>query len=235
MGIDFSFLLVTLKAGLMAAPSTARLALIAFGISLIIGTVVAVLRVYNVKYIATILKHYINIIKAIPGVLILYILYFLIVDGFNSLSAFLNLSVSSKDISVNFIAVVVLAFTGSVTVSETIRGAFLSINRGQYEGAYSIGLTGWQALYRIILPQVIPIALPVLCNNLIVFIKTSSIMYLISVIDILNASMGPATANYRFLESYIAAALIYWGICYIIERVSKLLEKKLSRFRRVAV
>jgi L-cystine transport system permease protein len=228
-------MLETLKAGLGAAPYTARLALTAFVISLFFGGAIAVARVYNVRYIAPALKQYINIIKAVPGVLILYILYFIIVDGANALSEILGLGISSKDIGLSAIAVAVLAFTGSVTVSETIRGAFLSVGPGQYEGAYSVGLTGRQTLYRIILPQVIPVALPVLCNNLIVFVKTSSIMYLISVVDILNASMGPATVNYRFLESYISAALIYWGICVIIEQASKLLERKLSVFRRAAL
>jgi L-cystine transport system permease protein len=95
-----------------------------------------------------------------------------------------------------------------------------------------VGLSTWQTLRRIILPQVIPVAVPVLCNNVIVFIKGSSVMYFISVMDILNAAMIPATANYKYLEAYIAAALIYWGICLIIAQAAKLLEHKLSRFRR---
>lgn len=235
MGFDINFMLSAIKIGLAAAPLTARLAFTSFVISLFFGTGIAIIRVYNVRFFAGALKFCINILKAIPGILTLYILYFLIVDGFNLFAALLHFKASSKDISVNAIAIIVLSFTGSVTVSETIRGSFLSVDRGQYEGAYSVGLTGWQTLHRIILPQVIPVAVPVLCNNLIVFVKTSSIMFYISVMDILNATMIPATANYKFLEAYIAAALIYWGICLIIEQVSKLLERYFSRFRRVAL
>jgi L-cystine transport system permease protein len=235
MGFDLRFMLTAVKAGLLAAPTTAALSFTAFALSLVLGTAIAVIRVYEVPFLAKFFKVCIDLIKAIPTVLILYILYFLIIDGFNLLAQALGLGLSSKDISVNAIAVIVLSFTGSVVISETIRGSFLSVNRGQYEGAYSVGLTGWQTLRRIILPQVIPVAVPVLCNNLIVFVKSSSIMYFISVMDILNAAMIPATANYKFLEAYVAAALIYWGICFCVERVSKLLEQRLSRFRRVAV
>jgi L-cystine transport system permease protein len=235
MGFDFGFMLATVKVGLGAAPLTARLALASFVISLFFGTAIAALRVYNIRFFAPAFKIFVNIIKAVPGILVLYIFYFLIVDGFNFLAQSFHLGVNSSIISVNTIGIVVLSFTGSITVSETIRGSFMSVQRGQYEGAYSVGLTGWQTLRRIILPQVVPVAVPVLCNNLIVFVKTSSILYFIAVMDILNTCMIPATANYKFLEAYIAAALIYWGICFIIEKVSRLLERKLSRFRRVAV
>jgi L-cystine transport system permease protein len=235
MGFDLGFMLSTIKAGLSAVPLTARLAFTSFVLSLIFGTVIGAIRVYNIRFFAPAFKIFVNVVKAIPGILILYIFYFLIVDGFNLLARFLRLDVNSSIISVNTIGIIVLSFTGSITVSETIRGSFMSVHRGQYEGAYSVGLTGWQTLRRIILPQVIPVAVPVLCNNLIVFVKTSSILYFIAVMDILNTCMIPATANYKFLEAYIAAALIYWGICFIIERISRLLERKLSRFRRVAV
>jgi L-cystine transport system permease protein len=235
MGFDIHFMLATVKVGLAAAPLTIRLSLTAFAISLVFGTIIAIIRVYNVKFVAAALKFCINILMAIPGILTLYILYFSIIDGFNFWAGVLHLNASSKDLNVNDIAIFVLSFTGSVIVSETIRGSFLSIDRGQYEGAYSVGLTGWQTLRRIILPQVIPVAVPVLCNNLISFVKMSSLMFYIAVMDILNSTMIPATANYKFLEAYIAAALIYWGICLIIEQISKLLERYFSRFRRVAV
>jgi L-cystine transport system permease protein len=182
------------------------------------------------RFFAPFLKVYINILKAIPSILILYILYFTLTDGYRILAGVLGLK--SGVISVNVIAVCALSFTGSVTVSETIRGSFMSVDRGQYEAAYSVGLSFWQTLRRIILPQVIPAAVPVLCNNLIFFIQSSSLMYFISVMDILNACLMTATANYRFLEAYIGAALIYWGICAAIAQVSKGLEIQLNRFRR---
>ena len=235
MNFDLRFMMTALKAGLEAAPLTARIALTAFSISLFFGTVIAVIRIYRVPFLADFFKYSITIFKAVPGILTLYIIYFIIVAGVNFIAAVLGLAMSSKDISVNIIAVFALSFTGSITVSETIRGSFLSVDRGQYEGAYSVGLSVWQTLRRIILPQVIPAAVPVLCNNLIFFVKSSSILFYISVMDILNAAMIPATANYKFLEAYVAAALIYWGICVIIERVSKLLERYFNRYRRIAL
>ncbi|WP_062326957.1 amino acid ABC transporter permease [Treponema endosymbiont of Eucomonympha sp.] len=231
MGFDLSFMTVALKAGISAVPLTTALSGGAFAVSFLCGTVFALVRLNNVPYLSKLLQIYITVIKAVPAILLLYIVYFLIVDGFNAFSEALRLNVTSKNISMNVIAVIALSLNGTVTVSETIRGAFLSVPRGQYEGAYSVGLTGYQTLKRVVLPQMIPVAVPVLCNNLIVFIKMSALLYYISVTDILNAAQIPATINYKFLESYVAAALIYWAICVAIEKLSKLLERKLSRYR----
>jgi len=72
---------------------------------------------------------------------------------------------------------------------------------------------------------------PVLCNNLIGLVKASSIMYLITVRDILNGTLITASSNYRYLDAYIAAALVYWGLILIIELLSRILEKRMGRFR----
>jgi len=86
-------------------------------------------------------------------------------------------------------------------------------------------------LRRIVIPQADPVAVPVLCNNLIGLVKASSIMYLITVRDILNGTLITASSNYRYLDAYIAAALVYWGLILIIELLSRILEKRMGRFR----
>jgi L-cystine transport system permease protein len=173
-------------------------------------------------------------VKAIPGILIIYIVYFSVTDGFNALAQAFHLNAGSKNISMNVIAVMAMSFMGGAFVSETIRGALLSIPQSQYEAGYACGLSFTQIFRRVVLPQLIPAAIPVLCNNIIVFIKLSSILYFISIIDILNASMIPATENYRYLEAYTAAALLYWGAGFAVEKASKLLEKGVSRYKKQA-
>jgi L-cystine transport system permease protein len=116
-----------------------------------------------------------------------------------------------------------------VTISETVRSALNSVPDGQYEACFSVGLTRRQALRRIVMPQAMSFAVPVLCNNFIGLIKGSAIVYVIGILDILNGAMTSAQINYRFLEAYIAAAMIYWVLCIIVERASWLLEQRLRR------
>ena len=220
MGLNFEFIWVATKAGIACIPTTLLLALVPFIIGTIAGTVIAMVRIFRVKFLAQLFKTAIDTLKAIPLILVLYILFFIMTD-------------IVKNINMIFVAITALSVFGTVIISETVRGAFMSIDSNQYEAGYSIGLTTIQTLKRIIIPQATPVAVPVLCNNLIGLVKASSIMYLIAVKDILNGSLITASSNYRYLDAYIAAAIVYWILILTIEQLSRILEKKMGRFRKI--
>jgi L-cystine transport system permease protein len=220
MGLNFEFIGVAAKAGIACIPTTLLLALVPFIVGTIAGTVIAMVRIFRVKFLAQLFKTVIDTLKAIPLILVLYILFFIMTD-------------IVKNINMIFVAITALSIFGTVIISETVRGAFMSIDNSQYEAGYSIGLTTVQTLKRIIIPQATPVAVPVLCNNLIGLVKASSIMYLIAVKDILNGSLITASSNYRYLDAYIAAAIVYWVLILTIEQLSRILEKRMGRFRRI--
>lgn len=232
MNFDIAFMGEALKSAIQYIPVTFQLAGISFLISLLIGIAIAVIRVFNVKVLACVLEIIITVLKAVPMVLILYILFFVMTDVFDSLAVSLDLTIRSKDLSTNFIGITALSVFGTVIISETIRGAFMAIDYGQYEAGYSIGLTKLQTMRRIILPQSILVATPVLCNNLIALVKASSITYMITIMDIMNGALKAATKNYAYLEAYIAAAIIYWIICLSIEQLARALEIRMGKFRK---
>ena len=220
MGLNFEFIGVAAKAGIACIPTTLLLALVPFIVGTIAGTVIAMVRIFRVKFLAQLFKTVIDTLKAIPLILVLYILFFIMTD-------------IVKNINMIFVAITALSIFGTVIISETVRGAFMSIDNSQYEAGYSIGLTTVQTLKRIIIPQATPVAVPVLCNNLIGLVKASSIMYLIAVKDILNGSLITASSNYRYLDAYIAAAIVYWVLILTIEQLSRILEKRMGRFRKI--
>lgn len=230
MSFDINFMMIALKAALHFTPTTLMLAVIPFILGILFGTVIAVIRIFKIKYLSSIVRAFVVVVKGIPVVLILLIVYFLMNDGVNALGKALHLSIRSKDISLNSIALTALTIFGTANISEAIRGALASVDKGQYEAAYSVGLTRFQALYRIILMQALPVAMPMLCSSLIGLIKGSSLAFMISVTDLLNGALITATANYRFLEAYIAAAIVYWIINLLIERLSQVLTIRLGVF-----
>jgi L-cystine transport system permease protein len=89
-------------------------------------------------------------------------------------------------------------------------------------------MTTSQALRRFVLPQAIPEALPNLCNNLTASVKSSALAFTISVVDMLNGALLAATHNYRYSEAYCAAAVLYWVLCFAIERSVGVLEKRVG-------
>lgn len=232
---DIKFMFVALQAAIRYTPITLMLAFIPFVFGIILGTIIALLRVFKVKVLAKISQIFVVIIKGIPVVLLLLIIYFAVVQGFDGIAEKFHWTIRSKSINIIYIAIIGLTIFSIAHISESIRGALASIDKGQYEAGYSVGLTTIQILRRIILPQAMPIAVPMLCNNFIGLIKGSSLVFMISVTDLMNAALITATSNYKFLEAYIAAAIVYWIICIIIERIAFVIERKLKIFNREGI
>ena len=107
-----------------------------------------------------------------------------------------------------------------------IRAAIESVDRGQIEAAGSIGMTAWQTLRRIVIPEALVVALPSLGNALINMAKSTSLVYTCAVVDITAGGKLIAGRNYRYFEMYLSLSIIYWIITLVISIVFNILEKK---------
>lgn len=181
------------------------------------------------RWIRALADGYINIIRCTPSIVLLFIVYYgipkLALGLFN-----LDLNFSSKIIYV----IISLSLLYSATLAEIIRSAYLALGRQQYEAALSIGLTPWQAVRRIMIPQGLVVALPNLGNSLISLFKEGSLAFTIGLIDMMGAGNLIISRNYGAysLETYLALAAIYWTLTLIIEQVFLKLEKHFSKGRR---
>lgn len=172
---------------------------------------------------------YINIIRCTPSIVLLFIVYYGIPKIVLGLFG-LNLNFSSKIIYV----IISLSLIYAASLAEVIRSAYLALGRAQYEAALSIGLTPLQAVWRVMLPQGLVVALPNLGNSLISLFKEGSLAFTIGLIDMMGAGNLIISRNYGAysLETYLALAVIYWALTLIIEQVFLRLEKHYSKGRR---
>ena len=133
-----------------------------------------------------------------------------------------------------FFVVATFTILFAATISEVIRSAYLAIDRGQYEAAVSIGLTPFQAFYRIILPQGTILALPNFGNSFINLLKEGALAYTIGLIDLLGSGNLIIARNYGSyaLEIYIALSVLYWGMAILFEKAFFTLENRLSRYKK---
>ena len=181
------------------------------------------------RWLRALADGYINIIRCTPSIVLLFIVYYgipkLALGLFN-----LDLNFSSKIIYV----IISLSLLYSATLAEIIRSAYLALGRQQYEAALSIGLTPWQAVRRIMIPQGLVVALPNLGNSLISLFKEGSLAFTIGLIDMMGAGNLIISRNYGAysLETYLALAVIYWTLTLIIEQIFLHLEKHFSKGRR---
>ena len=172
---------------------------------------------------------YINVIRCTPSIVLLFIVYYGIPKLALGLFG-LNLNFSSKIIYV----IISLSLLYSATLAEILRSVYLALGRQQYEAALAIGLTSWQAIRRVMLPQGLVVALPNLGNSLISLFKEGSLAFTIGLIDMMGAGTLIISRNYGAysLETYLALAVIYWGLTLIIEHIFLRLEKHYSKGRR---
>lgn len=232
MDFDLNFAIVAFKTALKALPITLVVTIIPFILGIVFGTIFAIVRIFKVKILDQLVQFYVVIGKGIPLILLMIISNLFVTLLFDKLAINFNWSVKAKDINNLYIALIPLTIYAIAIISETIRGAIMSVGKGQFEAAYSVGLTKRQTMTTVILPQMLPVSLPVLCNNLIGLLKGSSLVFALSVTDLLNASLLSASGNYRYLEAYIAAGAIYWGLNLIIEGIAYILEKRLRVHER---
>lgn len=209
-------------------PVTMELAVGAMLFSLVFGLVIALIRIKKVRVLSQIAAAFVSVIRGTPILVQLYVTYY----GIPMFLKYLNLK-NGTDYNVNNVpailyAFVALAINESAFNAEIIRASLQSVERGQIEAAHSLGMTYFQVLRRIILPEAIEVALPSLGNSFIGLIKGTSLAFTCAVVEMTAQGRIIAGRNFRYFETYCSLAIIYWVITIIIERAVKFSEKKIA-------
>lgn len=213
-------------------PKTIELILIPLVIGLVIGTLIALIRVYKIPVLSQFFSFFIPIYQGIPIVVALLIYNLIFLMKCNDVLEFFHSSKTISDVDSIIVGLFALSFMMICNVSETVRGALLSVDKGQNEAAYAVGLSKVQAIKRIVIPQTIPVVIPTMVNNTVGLIKATSIVYAVGIAEILSGALVPASKGYTFFEGYLAAALLYWILTVAVEVTYKFVEKKSGKFRR---
>ncbi|MDD9269050.1 amino acid ABC transporter permease [Paenibacillus sp. GCM10023248] len=235
MHIDFSFMAEAFRAMLKALPLTLVLSIVPLFTGFIVGAAVAFVRMYRVKYVHRIAQFYVSFFRGTPLLLHIMLVYFALPMMFDHLAVHYGWSIRSK--AIPLISFIFVAFTLNIGayMSETIRSGILAVSRGQLEAAYSVGMTTWQGMRRIVIPQALMVSVPNLLSKFIGLLHGSSLAFMISLQELTGTAHIVAMRNWKYLEAYIAAAVIYWILTIVAERASGLLEKRLNVYNRSGV
>ena len=196
---------------------TIPLTVVSFALGLALGLVVALGRMSQSRVPRAVSRAFISVIRGTPLLVQLFIVYF----GLGQVGLKLD----------PFVAATV-AFSLNVAgySAEIIRGAILSVPRGQFEAASSIGMDRWLAMRRVVLPQASRIAVPPLGNTLLSLIKDTSLAAVVLVPELFRAAVSAASTSFEFLPLYCLAALYYWIVCLLVSSAQKPLERRLGRY-----
>ncbi|TEP60720.1 amino acid ABC transporter permease [Pseudomonas aeruginosa] len=200
---------------LQGAMYTVLFAAVSMVLGLILGFSVAVVRVTKVPVVSQIAAVYVSAFRGTPLLVQIFVLYY---------------GLPSVGIEFTPVTAGILALTLNVAayLSESMRGAILGIDKGQWEAGLSVGLTWGQTLWNIITPQALRLAVPSLSNSLISLIKDTSLISVITVTELMLATKEVIAETFQPLPLYLAAAGIYWLLSALFERVPKALENRLT-------
>ena len=199
------------------AKVTIPLTLISFACGLTIAIVTAIARLSGVKILRLIFGAYVWIFRGTPLLVQLFIVFY----GLPAVGVTLETWTA---------AVIAFSLNVGAYASESVRASILSVPRGQWEAAMSLGMTQAQILRRIIAPQAVRISLPPLSNTFIGLVKDTSLAASITMVDMFMVAQRIAARTFEPLLLYVLAALIYLAVCTALTWLQARLEKSVSRY-----
>lgn len=219
LGIDVLFKGTNFMRLLQGLWVSIEISLISVAISILLGLVVGVLMTVDNKILKAVLKLYLETVRIMPQMVLLFIVYF----G--------TTRVFGWDLSAEASAIFVFTFWGTAEMGDLVRGSIKSIPRIQFESAYALGMDKLQTYFYIILPQTIRRLIPLSINLITRMIKTTSLVMMIGIVEVLKVGQQIIEANRNTSPNaafgvFGVVMLLYFLICWPISRLSIYLEKR---------
>lgn len=219
INFKFDYFLSVFPKLLKYLPITCEVAFLALLFSLMLGLIIALMLQYRIPILYQLAQIYVSFFRATPFIAQLFLFYYGIAQFskiVSSMSAFTALTV-------------VLSLNYASFMSQDIRAAINSVDKGQFEAGLSIGMRTFNILKRIVIPQAARVAVPGLSNSFINIFKSTSMGFVIGLKDMMAGASIEISVTYRYMEAYAAAVIIYWVLISIFSYLQTIVEKKLNK------
>ncbi len=187
-------------------------------IALAIAVMLALVLTFRPKGLTALCELFISFFRGTPLLVQLFLLYYGLPQLFPALKGMTAFQAAVIGLSLHF----------SAYMAEIIRAAILSVDKSQLEAALSTGMTPLQGMRRIVLPQAARIAIPGLMNTFIDLLKSTSLAFTLGVAEIMAKAQMEAASSFRFFESYLMLALVYWLLVLLFTAVQKMAEQRMN-------
>ncbi|MAK56484.1 MAG: amino acid ABC transporter permease [Pusillimonas sp.] len=206
---------------------TLKLTVLATIFAVILGTLLAMMRLSSNRLVSGVAGSYVNLLRALPLILIIFWFYFLVpyIVGW--------LTGAGRPVPVGGFTSALITFTlfEAAYFCEIMRAGIQSIPRGQVEAGYALGLNYFGVMRQIVLPQAFRNMAPVLLTQVIVLFQDTSLVYVLSLTDFLGAANIVAQRDGRLVEMFVFAAVVYFVISYLASRLVRTLQARTAIVR----
>ncbi len=208
--------------------NTLFIAIVSTLLGFLLGLLVAIIRKTQVnktknpigyviyRIVNFILGAYVEIFRGTPMMVQAVIIFYGLKQYFNI------------DLSTMFAAILIVSINTGAYLSEVVRGGINSIDKGQFEACKAIGMTHWQSMKNVIIPQAVRTILPALGNEFVINIKDTSVLNVISVTELFFMSKSVAGSTYQYFPTYLITAIIYFVLTFVVTRLLLLVERKMN-------
>ena len=227
--MDLDYIAKTFLETLKGVPTTLIIMIVAMVLSFVPALFLVLGQIYKVKGVRTFSLVYLAFIRATPPILLILFFYSLFPSLLNQFLKSIGSDVDIFKLNPIYYAFIIYSLMTTGSLSEILRSAILTVDKGQLEAAQAIGLSTSQAYVRIVFPQALRSALPNLANLVINIVKGTSLVFVMTIKDITAIARVEASYGYQYFESYFVIFLQYIIICGLIQWGFSLLEKRYIR------
>ena len=206
---------------------TLKLTLFAMAGGIALGTLLAMMRLSAIKPLAWLAGAYVDLLRSIPLVLVIFWFYFLV----PYIAAWLIGSDTPVRVGAFASSLLTFIMFEACYYCEIMRAGIQSIPSGQVSAGYAIGLNYWQSMARVVLPQAFRNMLPVLLTQSIVLFQDVSLVYVLSITDFVGAASKIAERDGRLVEMYSFVAVVYFFSCFALSRWVRRLQVRIAVIR----
>ncbi|HEX4878743.1 MAG TPA: ABC transporter permease subunit [Limnobacter sp.] len=224
---DFSAITTSLPYLMTGLAYTVQLTVVACLGGIFFGTLLALARLSSIKPLAMLAAGYVNLMRSIPLILVIFWFYFLVPIVIQAVTG----AERPPQIGPDRSAYITFIMFEAAFFCEIMRAGIQSIPKGQVGAAYALGLNYRQAMWLVVLPQAFRNMLPVLLTQTIILFQDTSLVYVLSVTDFLGAASKVAQRDSTLVEMYTFVALVYLAICFSLSMLVKALQKKTQIIR----
>ena len=223
--MDIDYIVKTFLETLKGVPITLIIMIVAMVLSFLPALFLALGQIYKVRGVRSFSLVYLAFIRATPPILLILFFYSLFPSLLNQFLKSIGSDFDIFKLDPLYYAFSIYSLMTVGSLSEILRSAILTVDKGQLEAAHAIGLTTIQAYLRIVFPQALRSALPNLANLVINIVKGTSLVFVMTIKDITAIARVEASYGYQYFESYFVIFLQYILICGLIQWGFSILEK----------
>lgn len=221
-GLDFSIVYENLPYLWQGLQFSLLLTAVGFGAGMFLGTILALLQHLEVPVGAQFAKGYVALIRSIPLILVLFWFFFLVPLIIGAVTN------NGRPVPIGGVWTAFITFSlfEAAYYSEIIRVGLRSLNKGQYEAAQALSLSTYKTYRYVILPQVVRVTSPIILSQTIILFQDTSLVYVLSLTDLVGAASKLAQLNGRLIEMYLTVAVVYLVICCAASQLVAYLRRR---------